>query len=204
VLALLLAVTMLAPVEVERVVAVVNGAPVLASDVEVAELGRVVPRQEGEDDTSYRRAVAEALVALQLRWQDLESAGIASRLQVDTEGAWKRTLERAGGEQEVQERLSAAGLPESLLRELVDRAATVEAYVADRFAPFSRPTPREVEEAYAHELLPAVRKAGGAPPPLEEVRGKLETLLQERKLNAEVERWTAELEQRGVVVRYFR
>lgn len=201
-IALLLAASLVAQIEVERVVAVVNRTPVLASDVELAELAGLIPRSAGEDDDAYRQAVTEALIALSLRWQDLDRTGLAARVRPDLEAAWASVVSRAGGEEIMRQRLVAAGLPESLLREVVRRLATVEAYAAERFGPFVRPSPQEIEAAYASELVRALTDRGSDAPPLDEVRGQLEQLLRERKLAAEVERWTAELAARARIQRY--
>ncbi len=203
-LALLFPVLLAAAVESERVVALVNNVPVLASDVDLAEVAVLVPRQSGEPEQSYRSAIGEALVQLELRWQDLEASAIVSRLPVDLDVAWRTTVDRAGGEVDLHRRLQQIGLPEADLRDLVRRAAVVEAYVASRFGPFVRPTQQEVEKAWREEFVPKLEALGKPAPPLPEVRGELESLLRERKLSAEVERWTSELERRGEIVRYFK
>ena len=182
----------------------VNGVPVLSSDVDLAEAGVLVPRQTGESEESYRRAVVEALLDLELRWQDLEAAGIATRLPVNLDAAWNSTLRRVGGEEELHQRLQRIGLPEAALKNLVRRAAVVEAYVASRFGPFARPTEQEVEKAWREDLAPKLQAAGKPVPLLADVRGQVETLLRERKLGAEVDGWTSELAKRAEIVRYFR
>ncbi|NWG01049.1 MAG: hypothetical protein HXY19_08915 [Thermoanaerobaculaceae bacterium] len=193
----------LAGVEVERVVALVNGVAVLQSDVELAMAAQLVPRQEGEGEGAYRKAVAEALVQLELRWQDLESSGAATQLHPDLPAAWAKVVRAAGGETELAQRLTALGLPEALLRELVRRAAVVETYVAHRFAPFARVSEEEIEKFWQGELAPQLRARGEAVPALEAVHSTVEAILRERKLASEVASWTAELEARGEVVRYF-
>lgn len=192
----------MASAEVERVLAVVNGVPILASDVELAEAAGLVPRQAGEDDTDYRRAVVSALVDLELRWQDLTAAGIAARVQTDLDAAWRATVQRAGGDEALRRRLERMGLGERELREMVRHAAVVQAYVASRFAPFVRPTPQDIETAWREELLPQLEKEGNHVPQLADVRGEVEALLRERKLSSEVERWTADLAKRAEIVRY--
>ncbi|HPC82579.1 MAG TPA: hypothetical protein P5234_04680 [Thermoanaerobaculaceae bacterium] len=188
---------------VEQVLALVNGVPVLASDAQLAEIAGLVPPAAGESEAGRRRTVIEALVALELRWQDLQAAGVVLRVRADTERAWATVVERAGGPETVAARLAAAGLEEPLLRELVRRAAVVEAYVAGRFGPFVHPTSEEIERAYREELLP-VLPASETPPDLSAVRARLEAVLRERKLVAALEQWTRELEARGEVVRYLR
>jgi len=204
VLTLVLAVAIAVGGEVERVLALVGGAPILASDAELAEAGALVPRLAGEDDDAHRHAVLDALIDLELRWQDLETAAMASRTKVDLDAAWQATVQRAGGDEALRARLAAMGLPEAALRNLVRRAAIVEAYVGARFAPFVRPTAEEIEAVYRDELTPALRASGKPVPELATVRHQVEALVRERKLTAEVERWTAELARRAEVVRYVR
>jgi hypothetical protein len=204
VLPLLLPLLFATTVEVERVVAIVNRVPILASDVDLGEVAALIPRQSGESEAGYRNAIAEALVELELRWQDLETAAIASRLPVDLDAAWRATVHKAGGEEALRQHLREIGLPESALRDLVRRAAIVEAYVGSRFGPFVRPTQQDVEKAWRDEFVPKIEASGEKVPPLSEVRGKLEALLRERKLTQEVERWTSELAKRAEIVRYFR
>jgi hypothetical protein len=193
-----------APVEVERVLALVNGVPVLASDEELAEIAALVPRQTGESDTDYRNAVIGALIDLELRWQDLNAAGVVQRTPIDMDAAWHSVVARVGGEQALHERLVQVGLDEALLKELLHRAAVVEAYVARRFAPFARPSQDEVEDAYRTEVVAPARQAGSRPPELVVVRADLESVLRERKLKSEIDRWTEELERRAEVIRYVR
>jgi hypothetical protein len=202
VLTLLLPVLFAAAVEVERVLALVNNVPVLASDVELAEVGALVPREPAESDADYARAVLDALVDLELRWQDLQAAGITTRAQVDLDAAWRATMERTGGEEALREKLAQIGFNEGPLRELVRRAAVVQSYVASRFGPFVRPTSQEVETFWQQELIPQLKSEGKPVPPLADVRPKVEALLRERKLAAEIDRWTAELAKRAEVVRY--
>lgn len=200
--ALLLALLLAAPVEVERVLALVGATPVLASDAELAELGGLVPREPGEDDAAYRSAVVDALIALELRWQDLDATGLRARVQADLDEAWRAVVARAGGADQLRGRLAAIGLDEAELRGLVERAAIVQSYALNRFAPFIRPTDDEVEALYRRELVPEFERAGRPVPPLAEVSAEIEALVRERRLNAEVERWTAELAARTPVQRY--
>ncbi len=201
-LAFLFPVIFASAVEVERVLALVNGVPVLESDADLAEVASLVPRETGETDTEYQKAVVTALVDLELRWQDLEAAALTARVNVDLDAAWRGLLERVGGEAELKRRLARIGLGETAVRGLVRRAAIVEAYVGSRFGPFVRPTAQEVEKAWQEELLPKLKAAGKPEVPLSEVRPQVEALLRERKLTAEVERWTSDLAKHAEIVMY--
>lgn len=201
---LLLAAFLTATIEVEKVMALVDGVPVLLSDVELCELSGLVPRAANEDDPAYRASVVDALVALELRWQDLASAGVVDRLVVDLGAAWSKVVAAAGGEDALRARLKEHGLAEVSLRELVRRAATVEAYAAGRFAPFLRVTPEEVETAWRQRLAASLAAQGVTPPSLDEVRPQVEAIVREEKLAIEIARWTRELAARHQVVLYRR
>lgn len=191
-------------VEVERVLALVNGVPILASDVELASIAGIVPKLPQEDDAGYRKAVLEALIALELRYQDLAEARLQTRVSYDWQAAWQRVVAKAGGEGELQRQLQEAGLSEGELVRLIQRAALVEAYVAKWFAPSLRVTYEELEAYYQQEFLPRWPSGQGPPPSLAQVRSQLEALVREKKLLQHVERWTEELARRGEVVRYLR
>ena len=184
--------------------ALVDGVPVLLSDVQLCEAGGLVPRGEGEDDASYRASVVEALIALELRWQDLASAGALERVAVDLDAAWRKVEKRAGGGEVLRQRLAGLGLAEPTLRELVRRAATVEAYAARRFAPFLRVTAEEVETVWQRRLASELAAQGVTAPSLDEVREQVEAHIRDEKLATEIERWTRELASRHQVVRYRR
>lgn len=190
-------------VEVERVLALVNGVPVLRSDVELAEIANLLPRAPSEGEKEYHNAVLEALIALELRYQELKTAHLDQRLSVDWEAAWEKVVQQAGGEGELSRRLAAAGLSRESLMHLVRRAALVEAYVAQRFASSLRVSQEEIQKAY-EAAFPQGPQVSGNRPLLAEVRPLLERLVREKKLAEAVNRWTQELAQRGEVLRYRR
>lgn len=189
--------------EVERVLALVNGVPILSSDVELAEIANLLPRVEGEGERDYHNALLEALIALELRYQDLKAAHLDQQLVVDWEAAWAKVVQQVGGEEELSRRLAAAGLLRESLMHLVRRAALVEAYVAQRFASSLRVSQEEVQKAY-EAAFPPSPEGSGKRPLLAEVRPQLERLIRERKLAEAVSRWTQELALRGEVLRYRR
>lgn len=188
-------------VVVEQVLALVNGVPILSSDVELAVIANLVPRVPGEGEKEYYNAVVEAFIALELRYQDLQAAHLEQRLVVDWDAAWNKVIRQAGGEVELSRRLAAAGLSRESLMQLIRRAALVEAYVAQRFASSLRVSQEEIQSAYE---VAFPEEGSSNRPPLAEVRPQLERLVREKKLREAVSRWTEELAQRGEVLRYRR
>ena len=166
------------PPLVDAVVAVVDGRPLLASDLELARLaglGRTLP---GTD-------LLEARIRLEAAYLDLEG----DRLEADTAAAYRRLLAAVGGEA----RLAAAGFGPADLEALARRVAAVEAYIARRLRPRVRVADEEVASAYRSEIVAPVAAAGGEPPPLEEVAARLRRLLEERRLNRLLEEWLGEV-----------
>jgi hypothetical protein len=72
---------------------------------------------------------------------------IAPRIPVDLDAAWRKAVSRVGDEGELHRR-PRIGSSEGALRELLRRAAVVEAYVASRFGPFSSAERTEVDKAW--------------------------------------------------------
>ena len=68
---------------VEEVVAVVDRTPLLASDIDLAELLVLVERPFAADDAGYRSALLDARIQLEVQFRDLETSGVLSRLDLD-------------------------------------------------------------------------------------------------------------------------
>lgn len=170
----LLVLTLLAPPTsraevVERIMAVVDGRPVLLSEV------RLLARVRGETE----KAALSALIDERLMFRE------ASRLS------------QAAVTQEEEARVLAAlkdklrdGLEESEaeLRRLVRRQLGIVKYIEFRF----RPQVRVGDEAVRREYESRYASAGGAPP-LSAVAEEIREALAERELSAKIEAWVKDL-----------
>lgn len=144
------------PVLVERILAVVDGRPVVLSEV------RVVEQVTGQDQA---RAL-EALIDERLMFREAARLPQATVTADEEDAAVRSLVERAGA--------AAAGLPERDLRPLARRQATIVKYVEFRFRPQVR-----VDEAAGD---PEVRQRLAE----EDLRQKIEMWVAELRRGADV------------------
>lgn len=166
------------PVLVERILAVVDGRPVLLSEV------RVVERLTGQD----RERALEALIDERLMLREASRLPQAA-LTSDEETRALESLRARGG-------AALAGLPERDLRHIARRQATIVKYVEFRFRPQVRVDEQAVRRSYDLSL------GEGAPrPEFEAMAPELRQRLGEEDLRQRIEAWILEL-RRGADVRY--
>jgi hypothetical protein len=194
-----------APFEiVEEVLAVVGTTPILHSDVELAALLHVVETEPEESTQAYRSRLLDARIRLELAFRELEEGGLLFRLEVDPESVREGLVARAGGPEAVDRELEARGLSPADLDELALRMAAVDAFVQQRLRARIAVSMEEIEAAYQRLLVDEIAAGDAALPPLAEVREQLTTVLVERKLNEEIERWLERASARQEVTRFSR
>jgi len=187
---------------VEEVEAVIDSTPILTSDVTLAEVVGLLPRDPGESEAGYRSRLLGTRIRLEVQYRDLEESGTLYRLAVDTEAVRTRWVAASGGRDAVVGRLSPHGLTLADLDQLALRVAAATAYTDQRLRPRINIGLDEIEAAY-QELVVRPLEANHEPvPPLAEVKDQVHHLLVERKLNAEIEAWLAEAEDRHEVTRF--
>jgi hypothetical protein len=158
---------------VERILAVVEGTPILLSEVALLERLRGVPRPEALEAVIDERLMFREAVRLS------QTALTAEEEQLAFEGL--RANARGAG-------------TDAELRRLARRQAAILKYVDFRF----RPQVRIDDDAVRREW--ESRNPGGAPPP--EAEGDaIERQLAARELDAKIEAWVKEL-RAGAEVRY--
>jgi hypothetical protein len=165
---------------VERVLAVVDGRPLLLSEVRV--LGRV----RGLDPA----AALEAMIDEGLMYREAARVPQAA-VSEDEEGrAYESLVGKDPG--------LATAMPEGSLRRVARRQATIVKYVAFRFRPQIRVDDADVLRAFEAEYA-------GKPdaPPLESVAAQLGEELASRALDQRIESWVKELRS-AASIRYVR
>ncbi|MCU0303331.1 MAG: hypothetical protein MUC56_04665 [Thermoanaerobaculales bacterium] len=191
------------PMIVEEVVAVVDRTPLLRSDIDLAELLDLVDRPPGEGEEAYRSALLDARIQLEVQFRDLEASGVLFRLDLDVTGVRRSLLEAVGGLEAVGPELRASGLGDADIDELALRICAVNGYVEQRLRPRVSVGMAEIEAAY-QELVIALATSGEPAPPLAEVHGRLHSVITERKLNDEIERWVERALAEREVTRFVR
>jgi len=188
---------------VEEVVAVVDRTPILRSDVDLAELLILVNRPFGSTDAEYRSALLEARIDLEVQFRDLESSGVLYRLELDVTGVRRTLLSAVGENDSLSRELEAAGLGEADIDELALRVCAANAYAEQRLRPRISVTLQEIETAYRN-LAVELESQGEIAPQLTSVHDQLHTLIAERKLNDEIERWVRRALEEREVTRFVR
>jgi len=187
---------------VEEVLAVVGSTPILHSDITLAALVHLVEREPMESLEDYRSRLLGARIRLEVEFRDLEDAGLLYRLELETGTYGDALIVRAGGEEALDASLQQEGLVWPDVDELVLRVAAVDAFVEQRLRPRISITMEEIEAAYQELLVNEIAVSDEPVPPLSAVRGHLHTLLVERKLNEEIERWLERAEEDQEVMRF--
>jgi hypothetical protein len=186
----------------DRVLAVVDEDPVLASDVErVIRLGLEQPRP-GETDERFRRRVLDALIDQRLQFHEIDRFNFE---QVPVDEIQKRVADirsRFPDEAAFQKALKEVGLDPKTLRQLVARQLLVLTYVDERLGARVFVGPDELNRYYREVLTPEMQKRGQQPPPLEDVREDIRETLKQQKMTQEMAKWTQELRAKADVAIY--
>ncbi|HEY4565526.1 MAG TPA: hypothetical protein VIJ36_21300 [Thermoanaerobaculia bacterium] len=186
----------------DRVLAVVDEDPVLASDVErVIRLGLDQP-QPGETDERFRRRVLDDLIDERLRFHEVDRFNFE---QVPVSDIQKRVAEiraRYPDEASFKKALKDVGLDEKGLRQLVARQLLVLTYVDEQLGTNVFVEPDEINRYYRDVLTPEMRKRGQQPPPVDEVREDIRETLKQQKMTQEMTRLTRDLRNKANIVVY--
>jgi hypothetical protein len=103
-------------------------------------------------------------------------------------------------EAEFRQRAGSVGLTPQKIDELLRQRILIDRFVDFRFRSFVLVTEQEIKRYYDEHLVPEVRKAGQIPPPLDQVRDKINDLLKQEKINTEIDKWLSAARQRAEVV----
>jgi peptidyl-prolyl cis-trans isomerase SurA len=186
----------------DRVLAVVDEDPVLASDVErVIKLG-LQPPNPGETDAQYRKRVLNSLVEERLRFHEIDRYGLEQVPVDDIEKAVAKVRAGFKDEASFQKAIKDVGLAPKGLRQLMARQLLVLTYVDERLGPRVFVTFDDINKYYRSVLTPAMQKKGQPVPPLDDVREDIREVLKQQKLTQELQTWTEELRAKADVVIY--
>ncbi len=160
--------------EIERILAVVDGRPLLLSEVELAQ----------HVNRLGRPAAVEAVID---EWLMFGEAARLPQGTVDEEQAYRSLLEH------LPERVVAQG-QEATLRRMARRQATILRYIDFRFRPLVRIDDAQVRQAYQERY-------GARPdaPAFERVETDLRDRLARRDLDEKIEAWVRDLRDRAEI-----
>ncbi|MCH7667398.1 MAG: hypothetical protein IH936_15895 [Acidobacteria bacterium] len=188
---------------VDRIVAVVDEDPILASALDRAIGLGLVSQGADESDLVFRRRVLDQMLAERLRAHEVDRFGFTeiSLAQVDRAVA---ALESGFADHRAfEERLSEFGLTMDDIRQIVARQVMVLTYVDERLGPRVFVSLDDIREYYDSVLTPEMKSTGQRVPDLDRVREEIRDVLREQRLNEEIERWTEELRREADIEDYF-
>jgi hypothetical protein len=192
---------------VDRIAAVVGDEIVLDSEVQKLVAVRFLEHKPGESDAAYRDRVLEERIVDLLRERQLRRTSgfdpkpeeVEARVAaLEARLAKERGLPAAAA-------LAAAGTTREELAEWVKRGLALDSYVKERLAPGLKLTEADLRAYYESAFREAAKKRGLSDvPPFEDVREEIREVVRELKLNAEIERWTAQLRSETRILVYRR
>jgi len=187
----------------DRVMAVVDEDPILASELEkVIALG-LVQRHEKEDEVAFRRRILDGLIEERLRFHEIDRFGFE---QVPVDLIEKNVAEiraRFPNEEAFRKTLRDLGLTQQALRQLVARQLMVLTHVEEQLGPRVFVSLDDITAYYRNVLTPEMQKRKQPVPPLEDVRDQIRAVLKEQRLNQELDKWTEELRRAADIHIYF-
>jgi len=188
---------------VDEVLAVIDRTPILRSDLELAALVGFDNTQDGDlgaDDHLSR--LLDARIRLELQFHDLTGSGAIQRLDIDIAARVETMANQAGGMEALRESLAQKGLAWDDLEALALRIEATRAWVDERLRPRITVSLNDVEQAYETLVAAPLRERGETPPPLSRVHEQLRTVVEEEKINIEINRWVERCRERYPVLRY--
>jgi hypothetical protein len=187
----------------DRVIAVVDDDPILATDLDRAiVIGQLEPKP-GESQRAFRRRVLDDLIAQRLRFHEIDRFGLE---QVPVDQIERHVAEvraRFKDDATFRQKLREVGLDEAALRQLMARQLEVLAYVDERLGPQVFVGLDDISNYYRTVLTAQLQQQHLPVPPLESVRDKIREVLRQQRLTDEIERWTEELRRKAVIAVYF-
>jgi hypothetical protein len=187
----------------DRVMAVVDEDPVLASEVErVVALGLDKARP-GESDVAFHRRILNDLIEQRLRFHEIDRFGFE---QVPVDLIEKNVAEiraRFPSEAAFRKTLQDLGLTYQALRQLVAQQLLVLTHVEEQLGPRVFVSLDDITQYYRTVLTPEMQKRKQPVPPLDDVREQIRTVLKEQRLNQELDKWTEELRRNADIHVYF-
>lgn len=178
---------------VDRIAVTVDRIVITESDI-LSQI-RVAALLNGEPpdlSPQAKRAAARRLVEQALVQREIELTRYPAPGPKEVDPVFQQVRERLGGAEALAAKLAEYGISEDELRRNLLRQLTVLRFVDYRFRPGISVSESEIEEYYRDEFVAQLRRNGSmAPPPLEDVRDRIEEILVGRRVDEALDRWLA-------------
>jgi SurA-like protein len=179
---------------IDRIVAVVNGRPVMESEmVEALRLAQILankPPQAVPGDEL--RAVLERLVDQLLLSQQMDSAHFQQTSQEEVQARIKELraqVSPSSSDDAWRALLHTYDLSEADLAEQISEQLRTVRFIDARFRPSVRLEPGAVESYYQTQLVPKMKREGAQPVPMKDVEPKIREILVQQRMNDQLDVW---------------
>ena len=188
---------------IDRIVATVNGRPILFSDCDVAMRYEAFMGQQPLSATpQVAHDVLERLIDQELLRQQIRSFHLApvSAEELKQRLADVRRQRNDGADEAAwQTVLANYGLTEAELGEGVARQMEILRFIDVRLRPSVRVDRASIETYYRETFLPELQKRSAQPVPLREVSAQIEEILAQQRTNTLLVDWLRELRQQSEI-----
>jgi len=188
---------------VDRILAVVDDDPILASEVDQVLFFGIIRPETEEDNRAVKRRALDFLIEERLRFHEVDRFGFAEVPVEVVDEEFDKLEQRLGGTEELAAAIEEMGLDEQGVRQVLARQVMVWVYVEERLGARIFVGLEDIRQYYDETLVPELEERGDPVPAVEEVREAIRALLREQRMNEELEHWTTELQQQADIEDYF-
>jgi peptidyl-prolyl cis-trans isomerase SurA len=194
--------------QLDRVVAIVNGDPILDSDVEQERrFAALLPYGEGggvySRDRAIERLINRSLILQQERLQpgsEVGDAAVAKDLESLRKSIPACKQSACETKQGWDSFLATQGFTEASLTELWRQRMEVLAFIELRFRMGIKIPPAQIQSYYDNELRAQFAAQHATPPPLETISSRIEEVLLQQQVSSLLGDWLRSLRAQGSVV----
>jgi hypothetical protein len=188
--------------EIDRLIAAVNGIAITEGDLEIARSLNAIIFYGKNTNVAGRKEEIDRLIDQELMRQELKNFSLSGEEESSVEARMQSIREAyasIGGPSALLKRL---GLQESELISYIRLESSIMRFLDFRFRPFVNVSADEIRAYYETRLIPQLRESKIAPPALEHVSAKIETIVKEEKINAVLDQWMKDI-RRNSRIEYF-
>lgn len=196
-------------IEIDRLVAAVNGKAITEQDLELARSLNAVLSGGAFSGVRFGKQDVDRLIDQELLREELKNfgrvqgaSGGAESEETDVTRRLESLRNRYAGQGGLSAVLEKFGLEESELLAHLRHQSAILAFVNFRFRPFAAVSEDDIKTYYEGRLAEQFRKSGLQLPPLASIAGKIEEILREEKINAMLDQWIGDI-RRSSRIEYF-
>ncbi len=187
--------------EIDRLVVAVNGVAITEGDLDLARNLNAIIFYGKAAEAASRHEEIERQIDQELMRQELKNFAISDETN-KVDARMQSLREAYAPEGGLGELLRRTGMQESELISYIRLETSIMRFMDFRFRPFISVSPEEIQAYYKNRLMPQLQKAGIGLPALEQISGRIDSILREEKINEVLDQWIKEI-RRNSRIEYF-